>query len=179
MGGFNIKDAIAAELKKADRLAAEIPEQIGMFTVKTANRTIEDAALRPNPAVLWLSLWYEGEVCCLFSDSNLGKSIYAVQIATSIADRQRALYFDFELSDKQFQLRYSDEAGNSYQFSNSLYRVGINRDSLDATNFEEVVIGNIEQTVIQKAAKVLIIVISHIYAWLLKKEMRPEHSCFD
>lgn len=157
MGGFNIKDAIAAELKKADRLAAEIPEQIGMFTVKTANRTIEDAALRPNPAALWLSLWYEGEVCCLFSDSNLGKSIYAVQIATSIADRQRVLYFDFELSDKQFQLRYSDEAGNSYRFPDNLYRVEINRDSLSATNFEEAVIGNIEQTAIQTAAKVLII----------------------
>ena len=100
--------AIGVELQKADQLAAEIPEQIGMFTVKTANRTIKEAALRPNPDALWLTLWYEGEVCCLFSDSNLGKSIYAVQIATSIADKQRVLYFDFELSDKQFQLRYSD-----------------------------------------------------------------------
>jgi hypothetical protein len=157
MGGFNYIQAIGAELQKADQLAAEIPEQIGMFTVKTANRTIKEAALRPNPDALWLTLWYEGEVCCLFSDSNLGKSIYAVQIATSIAERQRVLYFDFELSDKQFQLRYSDEAGSLYQFPDNLYRVEINRDSLDATNFEEAVIGNIEQTAMQTGAKVLII----------------------
>lgn len=157
MGGFNIKDAISAELQKADQRAAEVPEHIGMFTVKTANRTIREASLRPNPDALWLTLWYAGEVCCLFSDSNVGKSIYAVQIATSIAGRQKVLYFDFELSDKQFQLRYSDEANNLNQFPNNLYRVEINRDALDAANFEEAVIGNIEQTAIQTGAKVLII----------------------
>ena len=112
MGGFNIYQSIATELQKADQLASSVPEQIGMLTIKTANRTIKEAALRPNPDALWLSLWYEGEVCCLFSDSNLGKSIYAVQIATKIAEAKRVLYFDFELSDKQFQLRYSDEQGN-------------------------------------------------------------------
>lgn len=157
MGGFNYIQMLGAELQKADQKEAEIPEHIGMFTVKTANRTIKEAALRPNPDALWLSLWYEGEVCCLFSDSNLGKSIYAVQIATSIAKRQRVLYFDFELSDKQFQLRYSDDAGSLHQFPDNLYRVEINRDSLDATNFEEAVIGNIEQTAILTGTKVLII----------------------
>ncbi len=157
MGGFNYVQAIGAELQKAEQVASSIPELIGMFTVKTANRTIKEAALRPNPDALWLSLWYEGEVCCLFSDSNLGKSIYAVQIATSIAEKQRVLYFDFELSDKQFQLRYSDENGNLNQFPDNLYRVEINRESLDTTNFEEAVIENIEQTALQTGAKVLII----------------------
>ena len=157
MEGFDYIQAIGAELQKADQLAAEMSERIGIFTVKTANRTIREAALRPIPDALWLTLWYEGEVCCLFSDSNLGKSIYAVQIATSIAKKQKVLYFDFELSDKQFQLRYSDEANNLNQFPDNLYRVEINRDSLDAVNFEEAVIGNIEQTAIKLGAKVLII----------------------
>ena len=157
MEGFDYIQAIGAELQKADQLAAEMSERIGIFTVKTANRTIREAALRPNPDALWLTLWYEGEVCCFFSDSNLGKSIYAVQIATSIAKKQKVLYFDFELSDKQFQLRYSDEANNLNQFPDNLYRVEINRDSLDAVNFEEAVIGNIEQTAIKLGAKVLII----------------------
>ena len=157
MEGLDYIQAIGAEVQKADQLAAEMSERIGIFTVKTANRTIREAALRPNPDALWLTLWYEGEVCCLFSDSNLGKSIYAVQIATSIAKKQKVLYFDFELSDKQFQLRYSDEANNLNQFPDNLYRVEINRDSLDAVNFEEAVIGNIEQTAIKLGAKVLII----------------------
>lgn len=50
---------IRAELQKVDSFATDIPKQIGMLTVKTANQTIKDAALRPNPDALWLSLWYE------------------------------------------------------------------------------------------------------------------------
>ena len=157
MGGFNVHDAIKAELQKADQLAVSIPEQIGMLTIKTANRTIREAALRPNPDALYLTLWYEGEVCCLFSDSNLGKSILAMQIAAQIAKTRKVLYFDFELSDKQFQLRYSDEQGNLNKFPDNLYRVEINRESLDVANFEEAIIGNIEQAALQTGAKVLII----------------------
>lgn len=153
----NAIQAIGAELQRADQLAAGVPEQIGVFTVKTANRAMKEAASRPNPDALWLSLWYEGEVCCLFSDSNLGKSIYAVQIAASIAEKQRVLYFDFELSDKQFQLRYSDEDNSLTRFPDNLYRVEINRDSLDVTNFEKTVIDNIEQAAAHTGAKVLVI----------------------
>lgn len=157
MGGFNVFQAIGAELQKADQLAAAVPEQVGMLTIKTANRTIKEAALRPNPDALYLTLWYEGEVCCLFSDSNLGKSILAMQIAALIAETKKVLYFDFELSDKQFQLRYSDEQGNLNVFPDSLYRVEINRDSLDVSNFEDTIIDNIEQAAIQTDAKILII----------------------
>ena len=101
MEGFDYIQAIGAELQKADQLAAEMSERIGIFTVKTANRTIREAALRPNPDALWLTLWYEGEVCCLFSDSNLGKSIYAVQIATSIAKNKRfsTLTLNYQISN--------------------------------------------------------------------------------
>ena len=59
--------------------------EIGMLTIKSANRTVEDAAHRPDPEQLYRELWYEGEVCCLFADSNLGKSIFAVQMADEIA----------------------------------------------------------------------------------------------
>ena len=157
MGGFNIYQAIGTELQKADQLAESVPEQIGMLTIKTANRTIREAALRPNPDALYLTLWYEGEVCCLFSDSNLGKSILAMQIAAQISEIRKVLYFDFELSDKQFQLRYSDEQGNLNTFPDNLYRVEINRESLDVSNFEDAIIGNIEQAALQTGAKVLII----------------------
>lgn len=156
--GVNIyKQSIDAELRKAQQLAESVPEQIGMLTIKTANRTIKEAALRPNPDALYLTLWYEGEVCCLFSDSNLGKSILAMQIAAQIARIRKVLYFDFELSDKQFQLRYSDEQGNLNVFPDNLYRVEINRESLDVSNFEDAIIGNIEQAALQTGAKVLII----------------------
>ena len=75
-------------------------DDIGMFTVKTANETVHDAALRPVPRNLFMTLWYEGEVTCLFADSNVGKSIFAVQIADQIATTEPVLYVDCELSRK-------------------------------------------------------------------------------
>lgn len=49
----------------------------------------------------------------------MGKSIYAVQIAKAISSAgRRVIYFDFELSDKQFQLRYTDpDTDKLYPFS--------------------------------------------------------------
>ena len=94
-------------------------ENKGLFTLKTANHWIEQAKNRPIPKMLFGEFWLEGELCILFADTNLGKSILAVQIGNSICkgdripgfkfeiQKQTILYFDFELSDKQFENRYS------------------------------------------------------------------------
>ncbi|MBR6415303.1 MAG: AAA family ATPase [Bacteroidales bacterium] len=109
-----------------ERLAQERANS-NMFTVKQANDVLKEAMLRPDPDNLYKGLWYEGEVCCLFADSNLGKSILAVQMANDIAEKRQVLYFDCELSDKQFQLRYTDEAtGRPFSFSENLYRAEVN-----------------------------------------------------
>jgi hypothetical protein len=154
---MGILKAIDEDLERSEAVKDAIPETIGMLSIKSANQTLMEAKQRPDPKPLWLSLWYEGEVCCLFADSNVGKSIYAVQIAESIAQTQKVLYFDFELSDKQFQLRYTDDDGNVYHFSDNFLRGEINRESLDVTNFENVIINNIESAAQQTGAKVLII----------------------
>jgi predicted transcriptional regulator len=67
---------------------------------------------------LWHNIWHEGDVCCLFSDTNLGKSILAVQIGDEVARRFRrnVLYFDFEQSVRQFAMRYST-ADERHRFS--------------------------------------------------------------
>lgn len=132
-------------------------ESIGMFTVKTASRTIADAALRPDPRELYHELWYEGEVCCLFSDSNLGKSIYAVQMTGEIAIDLPVLLVDCELSDKQFQMRYTDqETGRRHIFPDNLYRAEINPVSLDVKDYEEKTIQHIEAA-LRKNCSVIII----------------------
>ncbi len=63
----------------------------------------------------------EGELAILFADSGVGKSILATQIAQSIASGfpiepfgldtppQRVAFFDLELSQEQFDRRYSNE----------------------------------------------------------------------
>jgi hypothetical protein len=68
---------------------------------------------------LFSDLWFEGELCVLFADTGCGKSLLAMQIAWALAggprfeplqtdtEPCRVLYFDFELSQRQFQDRYS------------------------------------------------------------------------
>lgn len=119
--------------------------EIGILTVKTANQTVTDASTRPDPTQLYLELWYEGEVCCLFADSNLGKSIFAVQMADEIARTRNVLYVDCELSDKQFQLRYCNpETGERHIFPEGLYRAEINPYAIGAEGYEEHIINDIE-----------------------------------
>ena len=144
---LNPIEAICSEVE-----ATSDTTDIGMFTIKSANRTITDAALRPNPRSLYLELWYEGEVCCLFSDSNLGKSIYAVQMADQIASTRRVLLVDCELTDKQFQMRYTDaETGLIHIFPEGLYRAEINPVTLDVNDYEEKIIKNIEAVALRMA----------------------------
>lgn len=89
----------------------------GLFTVKSANQVIMDAKNRPPRRRLFGQLWFEGENCILYSDTNLGKTILAYQIANSIssgrsilglamdAPAQKVAYCDFELSEMQFLKR--------------------------------------------------------------------------
>ena len=145
--------AISAEIE-----SAAATENIGMFTIKSANRTLSDAHARPNPDPLYYELWYEGEVYCLFSDSNLGKSIFAVQMAEEIARHQNVLLVDCELSDKQFQMRYTDrDTGILHKFPPGLLRAEINPMALNVKNYEENILAHIEEAMQQLGCKVVII----------------------
>ncbi len=134
-----------------------MPDSIGVMSIKTANRTILEASLLPTPRALWDSFWYEGELSCLFADSNVGKSILAVQIADRIARTDNVLYLDFELSEKQFQLRYTNEHGKPYTFPEKLYRVSLDCNSLLEADFEEAIMGGIEQMALQTGCKIFIV----------------------
>jgi RecA-family ATPase len=143
----------------------------GLFTIKTANEWIEEAKSRSIPKMLFSEFWYEGELCILFADTNLGKSILAVQIGNSIskgeqiknfdiqAQKQPVLYFDFELSDKQFQNRYSKDYTDNHDFDDNFLRVEINPDlelPKDVT-FDDYLIFSIEKSILSSNSRVLII----------------------
>lgn len=153
----NYISLIHGDLTRAAQVQDDMPESIGVMSIKTANRTVLEASLLPTPRALWDSFWYEGELSCLFADSNVGKSILAVQIADRIARTDNVLYLDFELSDKQFQLRYTDEHGNLYTFPEKLYRVSLDCNSLLEADFEEAIIGSIEQMALQTRCKIFIV----------------------
>ena len=159
------------DFSKTDNL--EPDPNIGLFTIKAANQWIDEASSRPMPCKLFGQLWFEHEICILFSDSNLGKSILAVQIADAVsrgngalsgmameAKPQMVLYFDFELSDKQFEVRYVGDDGTHYEFSPNLKRVEINPDVVDypdGCDFEEYIKISLQQAVEELGAKVIIL----------------------
>ncbi len=142
-----------------------------LFAIKSANTWINEAKTRPIPKKLFDVFWYEGEVCFLFADTNVGKSILAVQIAEILANGlifedfrsetapQKVLYFDFELSDKQFEVRYSENGKNHYRFSEYFLRCEIDSDAEipEKMDFETYLKESIEIAVLQHDVKVLII----------------------
>jgi len=164
-------DDLKNEAENLVKLAIESGKEKGLFTVMPANHWIAQAKTRPVPKKLFGEFWYESELCILFADTNLGKSILAVQIGDSIskhkpilglifeAEKQPVLYFDFELSDKQFENRYSREFQDHYNFDENLIRVEINPEAPipDRQSFEDYLTESLEMAVIETGAQVLII----------------------
>lgn len=131
-----------------------------VFTAMTANQTLDAAKKLPDPRKLWKEFWFENEVCCLFADTNVGKSILAVQIAKEIAKTDRVLYYDFELSMKQFQTRYTDpKSQKMFKFPSGLIRLSLSTEKLMAMgdSMEDSIMAAIEGDVIVYGAKFVIV----------------------
>jgi hypothetical protein len=96
-----------------------------VFISKSINQLIEDAKKEPMPKKLIGDLIYENEQTILFASTNLGKSILATQMAIAVSEGENldlgnglilenevgavpTLFFDFELSDRQFLKRVGD-----------------------------------------------------------------------
>ena len=110
--------------KAANHKDANVQETV--FKTKSANTLIEDARNKPPPKMLVGELIYENEQTILFASTNLGKSILAIQMAISVScgtdldlgnglilknevGKVSTLYFDFELSDRQFLKRIGNK----------------------------------------------------------------------
>jgi len=161
----SIDMAVQVEVSK------EQNESIGLFTIKSASKWMEEAKNKPVPKMLFGEFWFEGELCILFADTNLGKSILAVQIGNSISKneaiipfkldspKQTILYFDFELSIKQFENRYSKDYSEHYDFDDNFIRIEINSDAEvpDGKDFEDYLCDSLERSIISTGAKIIII----------------------
>lgn len=166
-------DALVEIMTGGPTLKAE-KSPSALFSIKSANQWMDEAKCRPIPKMLFSELWHEGELCILFADTNLGKSVLAVQIGSSIAEGravpgftlgcepQEVLYLDFELSDKQFEGRYSANYQHHYRFDKNLIRAEINPEQADFTDkgfrtFEEYLYSAMESAIISTGVKVLIV----------------------
>src|ERR1700743_2381656 len=67
----------------------------GLLRTKKASEWMKLEYGKPEPKMLFDSFWAEGELCILFADTNLGKSILAVQIANSVSKGDAIYSFKF------------------------------------------------------------------------------------
>ena len=173
-GGNLNRDSIGTELNRLLHQSNAVPGNHSnqLFTVHSAGKWMEQSNAKPIPKMLFGQFWYEGELCILFADSNLGKSILAVQIGNSISRNepvkpfkleawpQQILYFDFELADKQFEARYSVDFASHYRFSGGFLRAELD-PSADIPpgfiNFDAFLHHQLEELIINSDSKILII----------------------
>jgi hypothetical protein len=135
----DIEEAVWHKENTEQNLAErEIQDPYNLFNLRPVNDWLENAGQRPRPGELFGDFWLEGELSILFSDSGRGKSMLAMQIAESLAcgvsiapfeavpPAQKVIYFDFELSERQLEMRYSavgdDGERSRHRFSDNLLR---------------------------------------------------------
>ncbi len=143
-----------------------------LLHIQTGQQWIEGQRQVPAPRQLFGPFWAEGELCLLFADTNMGKTLLAVQLGNAISWGQpvggpfgmgvhdaAVLYLDFELSAKQFELRYPD-AHNRSLFSKRFYRAEL-RSYHDVPpafkNMDEYMVAGINYALKETGARVLII----------------------
>ena len=162
-----------------DLLREEIPlDKTGKYIYETANNRIQRAKLIANPKQMVGSFWKEGEIMVLFAYTGTGKTAFAMQIARAISEGKsvfkndegniillnecnpkKVLYYDAELSDKQFQNRSSTNYENEYKYSDLFFMMQVNRfyNLKNDETFSESIIDSIEDKIINDKIEVVII----------------------
>lgn len=133
--------------------------EAGFFHCRTANDCIINARSQPIPKKLFKSLIFENELTIMVADTGVGKTIFAVQIANEISKTEKVLYLDLELSDKQFQGRYSENYENEFVFNSNFFRVVFKRrfEMPPGIMYEDYFIECLTQLVQDTGAKIVII----------------------
>jgi len=148
---------------------AEQPKSV----IRTAQQRLNDAKNQPEILMLLDVFMHSGELAVLFGDTGIGKSVLGVSIADALSRGvnllglenqclpQKVIYYDFELSDKQFEKRYSNNEGTSHTFSSNLYTDCIDFSEFVLTDrkvkFEHLLIERLKKHILEVGANIIII----------------------
>lgn len=123
----------------------DAPARFGYLVAKSANQWIKEAAAKPIPRDLWKGIIYEGDLGIMFASSGLGKSILGTQIAHEVSQQMRILFFDCEMNDKQFQMRYE-----GFTFNENFIRMELSPDVDKPAGMsdEDFIVQNLEEAAI-------------------------------
>lgn len=132
----------------------DAPAQFGCLAAQPANQWMKDAEDRPTPADLHHGMIHEEDLAILFAPSGAGKSIYAVQFANDVSQKERVFYLDCEMSDKQFQHRYAGYTFNPNFIRGELF---LDAEKPQQLSDEEFIIQSLEEAVLSLGIKILIV----------------------
>ncbi|MFM7024426.1 MAG: AAA family ATPase [Flavobacteriales bacterium] len=160
-GRENEKVSQNLENKKWDSLKSELPRK--------ANERLSSAKHLPPVKKLLGEFMAEGELHVLFADTGVGKSLLGVDIADHVSKGlslmglenecgpKTTIYYDFELSERQFRDRYSNDSDEEYIFSDNLYSDRISLKDENIIDICEYVFSRIAHAVDELQAEVVIV----------------------
>ena len=124
------------------------PVDGGGFHVEPMNKCIDEAHQLPPLVSLYPNIVLEGDLCIIFGQSGIGKTIFAMQIARYIAENgKRVLYVDCEMTPRQL--------GNRYETAN--FPPTFLRAEMDRENPAEDVLKGIEEAATANHVEVVFI----------------------
>lgn len=149
------------------------PDITNLPLPRTSQQRLKDATMQAPIEKLLGEIWLSGELHILFADTGVGKSIFAVTIGDALSKGKNVLflenqckplnvmYYDCELSDRQFLKRYSNESGDCYPFSNFFYIDNIDfielHKSSNGVNIERALLNKIRYDIQRLGINILII----------------------
>lgn len=176
--GFDEIESVCLSTPDKEKGGKETP-LVDIFEVESANDTMKAAQKMQIPNMLFGELIFEKELTILFSSAGIGKTMLAVQIADHISrgksfgtmknesQAQSVIFFDLELTKKQFQGRYCVRDlknskipwTNDFVWHSNFYRAQFNSAFFKQKNIDrvEAVYNGIVRHIDKRKAKVIFI----------------------
>jgi len=144
-----------------------------LLPIRNSLKRMNDAKNLPPITPLIGDIWQTGELHLLVADTGVGKSTLAVAYADKLSKGKQfmflsntnnplcVLYYDFELSDRQFRNRYTNENQIEYEFSENFYIDSIDFAELLGPNehvlFDDILFAKLKNDIEQIQPSILII----------------------
>lgn len=150
-----LEEAESRKLEAQKLSSPTIPDIV--HNVWAASQWIENAKFSSHSQSLYKNIWFEKEICLLFADSNIGKSILATQIACNIALNRKVVYFDYEMNAETFSDRFRGLFKLYPALSQNFIRCQPNPDLFLCDNAVNHILADISSIVQKHNAEVIVI----------------------
>jgi len=138
-------DPVAAVIREAEAVK-NAPKKYGILTALPINVWISNSSQKPDPETYYHHLVVEGENTVVFATSNVGKTVFVMQIASEIARKHKLCYLDFEMSEKQLEMRYVDkETGAVHEFPDNFIRAELAPEDIEDDDIEQCILDSVEE----------------------------------